>query len=304
MKQAGKSILIGVLALGGAVIVAEANATCIYSGDVVVRPGEICRISARRHNLKSLTIESEGLLQVRSRQRQWLILNVEGDVRIDGRISYTQMRAINGPVDAVAPDGTQLSFEHPQQAYGGYGGRALNCKSQPGGAGAAGTTEYGGGGGGGATATKLPPAAPGDNASQWRGGNRYIRGGDGGRRRDTGNGGLVYIFAGGQLSSDGGVIDVSGSTGANGHQGANGRKARTCSQSPAGGGGGGPGGDGGYVMISAAEILTEPDVAANAGPGGRGGDGGQYMGNNPHVRAEKGQDGGWGDAGYADMIER
>jgi hypothetical protein len=263
--------------------------------DFIVQLGQIKSIPARTYIVNNLIIH--GTLEVLDNQRQWLIFDVSGDAIIDGKIIYTGMRPIDGPINATAPDGTKLSFEHPHEAFGGDGGVGAGCGGLPGGKGALGTKSFGGGGGGGATATRLPPRDRGEDANGWRGGKKYKRGGYGAKRRDSRNGGLIYISVIGKFSGKDGEIFLNGKDGTRGKDGEIGSNGRTCSIGSAGGGGGSPGGDGGYIKIDAKLIGDLPKIIVDAGKGGEGGKGGVIDWN----RGANGSAGEMGDSGYSDF---
>jgi hypothetical protein len=148
-----------------------------------------------------------------------------------------------------------------------------------------GNTNWGGGGGsgGGRFQQAVKPYLidyKGLNASDQRGANSPgagcgAMGGNGARRADYANGGIVFLEVYGAFDGTNGSIDVSGSDGAGGRPGARSsfpNSSYGCQSGGGGGGGGAPGGQGGYVIgYFAGDIIAYPNVRTNGGRGGAGG---------------------------------
>ncbi len=270
--------------------------------DLVVPTGSERKITARTYQIDNLIVEEGAILRVYPNQRQWLILDVSGDATINGKIIYESMRPVEGPIEAVAPDGTVLSFSYPTSASGGRGGNAGSCGPERVGLGAHGSATYGGGGGGGNLGQAFNLNKPGINASGYRGGELQAPGGDGGRASNSHSGGLLYLRVRGHLTSESGQIFLNGANGPDGAEGAD-RECRINFGFGSGGGGGGaPGGNGGYALVVAPMIDGFIDYHVQGGEGGRPGRGGFHGRNVSGANGFPGRGGDNGVSGYVDEL--
>jgi hypothetical protein len=269
---------------------------------LVITNGQVVTLPARTHLFSRIDIQAGGTLLIEEHSTQWCILYCSGNVTINGTIVFEKFLAEAGPYVASAPDGISLSHTFRMSSHGGRGGdggpSTINRQFANGGDGADGGTEYGGGGGSGGGWQQRPPAVfRGNNGNADRGGNSVSlqdgAGGNGARRGRWSNGGLLYIYCGGDFNGAGGRINLKGSDGA---QAANGEQCHftpvtgsiTYYAGCGGGGGGAPGGDGGICQIRVrGNIITYPTVNITGGLGGEGGNGGVHNGR----KGERGQTG-------------
>lgn len=266
-------------------------------GSSLVLPENVsCNLSARTYQYDRISVGQNAKIKVNPRQTQWLILYAHGDVTLNGTIEYQTLVAPGGPITATAPDGRLLEYEHPRTAIGGAGGSGgQGCSAGIPGEGAQGTSQYGGGGGGGSYAWVGKFTHDGDDANEFRGGQKWIQGGNGGRASRTPYGGLLYLRGESIVAGGGAAILLNGSAGENGGNGQKGK--RWCDKfgqkGPSGGGGGAPGADGGYALIAAKKLVGGINVETSPGMGGTGG-----SANRP---AQAGFPGDTGESGYWDQ---
>lgn len=249
----------------------------------ILRSSEHCSLIPRSYLFDELIIEQGASATVIDGSRSWLILDVVGTARIDGLLRYEGFLDRQGEITANTPRHGTISYAYPRQARGGNGdgglvhgengGVVYRCSGGPrAGYGAAGSTDYGGGGG----------AAPnrheqGQDAEGAAPGGRPIGGGRGGLRRNTRNGGLVFLASSEDIAGNGRIL-LNGSVGENGSVG-NTRRCGWNTYGPigvAGSGGGGPGGDGGYLRLVAPRCSNSFEVQVFGGRGGEGGRASQY----------------------------
>jgi len=241
-------------AMGSAALLMGCSKIGQSSGRVLhVQSGQTKRLPARLWRFDSVHIEKGGTLLIVANSQDWLILDVAGDVHLDGRIDFGSFSSDRRIFEATTPSGLRLSHQFSMSNIGGNGGDG-GSQGGPlvGGAGAAGTTEHGGGGGSGAV-HDAHRRRPGQPAVGRIGAERgtFGAGGDGGRRGNT-NGGLMFIGVGGKAIGSG-VIDVRGVSGEDGKAGAGGIPRNVGT---GGGGGGAPGGEGGVVWVQTPDSRT------------------------------------------------
>ncbi len=241
------------------------------------------------NNFSKIDIHSNGTLIIEPHSSDWCILNCTGDVNIHGTIKYSDFKSGRESHTTVAPDGTKLEYTFKEDNQGGSGGNGGNSGSGKytgaGGKGVHGSGDLGGGGGGGGRynpADSIPKrATKGADATGSMGGKMKTAGtegsgGNGAVRDSFGNGGLLYIYCGGNFNGSSGSISAKGKEGANGASGANQTMKKGEDGPGAGGGGGGaPGGEGGVIkikLVGTGDLF--PALMVNGGAGGKGGSGG------------------------------
>lgn len=283
---------------------------------LVVHQGEIQTLAPQTYIYSSVTVEKGGTLVIASNSAAWTIIFSKGDVSVKGTIVAHNFKSGPNNYTAITPDGEQLSntFSETNLAgAGGHGGISACTYNggggnvfAPGGNGAPGTQSSGGGGGAGGVYTgKLhcqDQPIKGNDASGSAGGAQQAgqsstHGGDGSSRGPYMNGGLLYLYCGGNFDGESGLIDASGNQGANGAAGGN----NTMNPSLFGGGGGGggaPGGEGGEVILKVkGSSGLYPTVLVSGGNGGAGGMGGTGFANYSTVPPSAGGNGGAGISG-------
>jgi hypothetical protein len=289
--------------------------------ELIVKSGQSRSIAQRTHRFKRVIIESGASLKILGRSRQWCIIDCEEEFVCHGTIHGKGIPNGAAPIDAVAPNGTHLTYIFPTNARGGRGGSGGGSVSNTrndrerrasGGRGANGTLLYGGGGGGGGGAGFCAPCRSsevqaGSDAMDELGGlgGQVGRtsggdGGDGGRPNRNRNGVLLYIKA---KSFDGsnGFIDLKGVNGDGGEEGGGGSRDTYSgsAEGNGGGSGGAPGGDGGVLVVEYNSLVAETRVNTQPGFGGPPGSPGSGRGN-PGTRGRRGDE---GEGGYADWIQ-
>lgn len=246
--------------------------------EIVLKPGEAKTFYARPYLLKKLYIPNGAKLIVPPGGRNWLLLDVDGDCHVDGKIIFREFAGVKNPIYGTAPNGDQVQHEFSYYNLGGEGGRGGNFQGKLGGQGANGTVDYGGGGGGGGWKFKLPKPSNGNPGNGRNGGagpySSLGEGGDGGRRARRPNGGLIYLNVTGKLTGNG-ILDVRGTRGEDGTPGNRGSNPAIYGAGGGGGGAGGPGGSGGSVVIRAPHNHSNLNIKANGGEGGAGSSGGR-----------------------------
>jgi hypothetical protein len=279
--------------------------------DLVVKSGETLELSNRTYQYKNVLIESGGKIVITQQSTRWFILWASGNVIIAGKILGRYFRTGLRTVSDKTPDGRTITHEYKNESRGGAGGNGGIAfggtpGSRSGGRGAEGTTDAGGGGGSGGGIYIAGPGTRlgghGQDATNWRGaplaqdgiGNQ---GGDGGRIEPNANGGLIFIYAGGEFIGTGGNIVVVGSPGVNGQSGGRGVDSNRGYRGGGGGGGGAPGGEGGHVIIVAGNLTSECKVEVSGGGGGPGG-----LGGKPEHGATSAYAGENGSAGVVDWL--
>jgi hypothetical protein len=270
-------------AMGGAILLTGCGALGQRSGRILhIGRGETKRLPAMLWRFDSVHIEKGGTLHIIPNSQDWLMLDVTGDFRLDGRVDFGSFSADRRTFEATTPSGLRLRHQFSMTNVGGDGGNGRSHGPLSGGTGAAGTTDFGGGGGSGAwnTVTQKRPGLPASGRSGAERGTPAA-GGDGGRRGNT-NGGLMFIGVGGKAIGTG-VIDVRGVTGEAGKPGTG--VGGQIGAQPGGGGGGAPGGEGGVVWVQTTDgrspgwtFLVDggsggPGGPSNAGHGSSGQDG-------------------------------
>jgi hypothetical protein len=198
-----------------------------------------------------------------------LVLLVDGDVLIEGRVSVAAADAPAGTVAAAASaGGVDVGVATPGIGPGGgqQGGTGAGCEETGGGGGGFGSV---GGAGGNRTGTNNLYGAKGP-AYGTAALEPLFGGSGGGAGVDYTNtvfatggtsGGALQLTAQGELViAASGIIDASGGGGGGGNQDA------SCT-----GGAGGGGGSGGGLLFEAAHIVVAGIIGANGGGGGSGG---------------------------------
>jgi hypothetical protein len=242
----------------------------------------VVTLPAQRWEYDRVEIQQNAKLKVAPGGLSPFDLVVRGNMILRGTIEATNFDTDEITHEGGGPDGNPIRIEFKNDNRGGSGGSGSGINAQMGGAGATGTTSYGGGGGGGAVwwSGRSPPpfARNGISASDERGAEPLPicgrRGGDGGRRAATGNGGFILFRIAGDFDGSGGVIDLRGSAGIPGRNGELGGAPGwdDCQRGGGGGGGGGPGAQGGYLLAGIkGRIIGYPTVMVNGGAGGAGG---------------------------------
>ena len=252
--------------------------------NVLLYPGETW-------DLSELIIESDGVVEI-APGPGWVIIGVNGNVRIDGKLVGKKSTGI-GTITANLPDAAGTKGLGPQishtvvQAAGGKGGWTNGGKGA-----------FGNGGGGGRfnhapTKATLSAAGGGAMAECWSG--KYVLGGKGatthGAPGGSGavctayggwnggscggggfrgyHGGLIHFQVRGAFDGKG-TIDLEGSPGGKGGNGGAGKWAGGH------GGGGGGGGAGGRlaVKLTGTMVMFPTQIKLSAGAGGAAGAGG------------------------------
>ena len=287
---------------------------------LTVGDGQVKTLPAGTHNFSKIDIHSNGTLIIESRSSDWCILNCTGDVNIHGTIQYTNFRSGKESHSAIAPDGTHLDYAFHEDNLGGKGGNGGNSGSGHkytgmGGQGGAAADNFGGGGGGGGKYNpndSVPKRAQkGNNASGNIGGKITTGGNEGGGgngavRDSFGNGGLLYIYCGGNFNGSSGAILATAKDGGNGAPGTNVAMNKNAADGDGAGGGGGgggaPGSEGGVIrikMVGTGSLF--PRLMVNGGRGGKGGAGGAgAFGDSSY--GQRGEDGKDGNNGHVDIL--
>jgi hypothetical protein len=291
---------------------------------LVVEFGQSIDLSPGVYIYSSIEIKSGARLNCKlSSTPGWLVLYSLGDVSVQGSINA------NGIVPSgvstytiLVPNGEQVSHTYSHTQLGGRGGRGGSSACtlsgggsvfQPGGGGANGSIMTGGGGGAGGGLRSWNncqgQVIKGNDANGIYGGTTiggYVgtKGGDGARLFSDLNGGLIYIFCGGNFDGYNGQINAYGFRGRQGDAGGSNIYSPTIQGGcgGAGGGGGSPGAEGGVVMIRTKTFSLFPSVNVSGGPGGAGGQGGSGFANLPSIPSSYGEAGQPGETGGEGII--
>jgi hypothetical protein len=246
--------------------------------DLIVKRDENRTIPAQRWEFRNVLIEPGGVLTVTKGASDILHLIVRGSFVVHGRIVAEQFDSRERQVSLDVPDHPGFTIRYSNSNNGGFGGYGAGVRTVGGGAGAEGSADFGGGGGGGGVWIYGPPRfeAPGGTARGPQGGippPNGTAGGNGARRSNQANGGIVFLDIDGDFDGTGGNIRLMGSDGPPGADGLPGAGASTYyNQGASGGGGGAPGGHGGFlVAFIRGRIVAYPTVDISGGHGGRGG---------------------------------
>jgi len=284
---------------------------------LTIGEGEVKSLPAGTHSFSKIDIHSGGMLIIESRSSDWCILDSKGDVNIHGTIQYANFKSGKEPHSATAPDGTHLTYTFHEDNLGGNGGNGGNSRSSTkyigaGGQGASANAGFGSGGGSGGGYNpndSIPKrAVKGNDAAGSMGGKikpptKAGGGGNGAARDSFGNGGLLYIYCGGNFNGSSGSIYATGKDAANGAEGQSmSRNGNDDGPGGGGGSGGAPGSEGGVIRIKIVGTGTYfPRLMVNGGRGGRGGAGGtgSFGDSSNGMRGEDGKD---GNNGHVDIL--
>lgn len=275
---------------------------------LILSPGETRVMPAQRYEYEKVTIPAGATLKITEGGMSVLHLVIKDSFLFQGRIEATGFNSQERQEYFNIPGQSPVMVEFRNTNKGGDGGRGGLGGSNTGGSGALGNTSYGGGGGSGGG--RLSQAAQpyitnfrGLNANGWAGagppGYCGAAGGNGAKREDYGNGGVIYFEVYGHFDGTNGFIDVTGKpgrSGTNGGRGFSSNMTHGCQTGGGGGGGGAPGGHGGFVVgYFAGDVVNYPRASVRGGVGGT-------AGTAPGEQGRQGTPGADGEAGVSGRV--
>ena len=276
------------------------NSNGVIGRSFVLPENTECQLYPTNYKFDEIEISNGSKVSVIKNVKSWLVMEAEDRVKIDGSIIYAGIPDTKEAITTSTANGITLSYQYPRLAEGGSGGSGITynanngqylstCNNHRYGSPTNGTTEYGGGGAGGAGIN-----AHANDAQGFRGGNFLYKGGDGGRKKNVRNGGLVYIISKVSISGTGEIL-VDGDNGEDGEKGSSnnvcGTRPKHNAWSVSGAGGGGPAADGGFIWLDALSCPHGITMSALGGTGGLGG----WKNENPITAGKDGDD---GEAGH------